>query len=128
MPAVTPDNTAIIGSVDVIRALLFGPPQHDAHMQAFRCRRTLDRLREQGDAGCLAIEEMQAEWREAAAQRVANDYDHNTASIRAALHRWQAGCFSTEAYRDIRANRIRELTRALDIAIEWQGAAAVAAE
>lgn len=94
------------------------PPQHDAHCHARRCRANLDRMAAQGDAGCASIEALQAQWREDEARRVAQDYDFNTASIRHALDRWTSGCFSDAGHRDIRANRIRQLTRALDIAIE----------
>ena len=96
------------------------PRQHDAHCHARRCRANLDRMAEQGDAGCASIEALQAQWREDEARRVAADYSHDTAAIRHALDRWQTGCFST-GHADMRANRIRQLTRALDIAIEWHG-------
>lgn len=129
-----PDNIVVTfrSPDEFFRALR--PPQHDAHVHAFRCRRNLDRLGAQNDAFRDACAEILAEEREAQAQRVAKDYDYNTASIRAALHRWTSGCFSppnialAAASPDYRAARIRQLTRALDISIERHGSAAVAAE
>lgn len=59
------------------------------------------------------------------AQRIAADYNFNTAGIRAAYDRWHTGCFSREPFAPTRA---RQLLRALDIAIERQGALAEAAE
>lgn len=116
---------------DFFRAL-FGDPQHDAHLKARRWELV---LRENEAASARAVTSIEdetaaiiAEGRERAAQRVAADYGYGTASIRAALHRWQSGCFSAVPCRDIRAQRVRELGRALDISIAWHGAASIAAE
>jgi NAD(P)H-hydrate repair Nnr-like enzyme with NAD(P)H-hydrate dehydratase domain len=126
-----PDNTLVLfASPEDFFAVMLGAPQHDAHMRAFRIRRNLDRMAAQGDALAEVAAEMLAETHEREAQRVAKDYDYNTASLRSALHRWTAGCFAPAnialcaAAPDYRAARIRQLTRALDIAIEHHQQAA----
>lgn len=109
------DNTAILfGSPEDFFAFVLGAPQHDAHMQAYRCRRNLDRMAAQGDAGCASIEQWQAE-------QAAERHGYNTAVLRQHLHRWEAGCFSREPYAP---TRVRVLRRALDIAIEHHARAA----
>lgn len=62
---------ATFRNADDFFASFLGPPQHDAHMQAFRCRRNLDRMAEQGDAGCASVEALMAEWAAARRARVA---------------------------------------------------------
>lgn len=115
----SPDNTLILfKSPEDFFARLCGASQHDAHMQAFRVRRNLDRMAAQGDAGMAAVYALTAELEEERAQRVAADYNFNTGALRAALDRWQTGCFSGADAPDYRAARVRQLSRALDIAVD----------
>lgn len=113
-------------------AAFFGPEDHDSHVRKYRAHRWLEDATAASKRGCEAVDQFVADEREAQAQRVARDYNYNTASIRAALDRWTTGPFSAPAWRGIRAARIRQLTRALDIAIGRQAgdalATAIAAE
>jgi hypothetical protein len=113
-------------------ASLRGPADHDAHVVT---RRHYLHAVEMRAASARAVEAMRAEAaainereRERQAQRVAADFNYNTAAIRGALHRWQYGCFSTRNDPAYRAARIRQLTRALDIAIAHHNPMATAAE
>lgn len=105
-------------------AAMFGPAQHDAHV---RCRAAHLWLAEKGrELSVLddVIAETLAESREREAQHLAEVHGYDTAALRRELHRFEAGCFSTEPYAKTRA---RKLGRALDIAVAWHGAASEAA-
>ena len=106
---------------------MFGPPQHDAHVHRRNAVKWLDEATASSKRGSAAVDQFVADYREKQAERVAEDHNYNTATIRAALDRWTSGCFDGPHYGEIRTARIRQLTRALDIAIE-RHALAVAAE
>lgn len=117
---------ATFPTVDDFFAALLGPRQHDAHVERYRAVRWMDEQLAGCARGAAAVEAIVAEEREREAQRVAADYGFNTATIRQALHRWEAGCFSGAEHGSLRTARIRQLTRALDIACEHHAMAGAA--
>ncbi|MCA1831200.1 MAG: hypothetical protein LC750_00370 [Actinobacteria bacterium] len=126
-----PGITAITGTAEDVLATMFGPPQHDAHARQWHRierRRRFEAEQPARQAAIRAfIDEAIADAHEQQAQRTAKDHNYNTAVIRQHLHRWEFGCFSDMAP-DVRAVRIRQLHRALDIAVDHHGALAEAAE
>lgn len=106
-------------------AAFFGPEDHDAHVRRYQAVKWLDEATAASKRGSAAVDEFVAELREREAERVAAVHGFDTAALRREIDRWSTGCFSREPFAP---TRIRQLTRALDIAIAKQGARAEAAE
>lgn len=113
------------GSVEDILAGMFGPPQHDAHVERFKSHKWLTEMQAGTLRGLAAVNQFVADLREAEAERLAATFKFDIPALRLEHHRWTRGGFAGRPGADARA---RQLRRALEIAADRRDAMLQAAE
>lgn len=120
------DNTALLfGSVESFFAIMFGPVQHDAHVECWRADKWLTSREAHAAAANLRCSELVDQIVEDNCRKLAERHGFSALNLRAELYRWEHGEFRNfyEA-----PSRVRQLRHALEIAREHSAARLEAAE
>jgi hypothetical protein len=108
------DNTALIfGSVEDFFSQIFGPAQHDAHVQCWRSDKFLTSREAHAAAANLRCSKLVDEIAEGEAQKLARVNDYSVLNLRSELYRWECGFMRGDRFA---GPRVRQLRRALEIA------------
>jgi hypothetical protein len=108
------DNTALIfGSVDHFFEAMFGPAQHDAHVDCWRSDKFLTSREAHAAAANLRCAALVDEIAEEQAQKLARVNGYSVVDLRATLHDWECGFMRGDRFA---GPRVRQLRRALEIA------------
>lgn len=123
-PTIGKDNTALLfGSVETFFAVMFGPAQHDAHVECWRGDKWLTSREAHAAAANLRCGALVDEIAEQRAQEIAETHRFSVLDLRAELYRWETGFMKGDRFAPF---RIRQIRRALEIAGERRAMAEAA--
>lgn len=92
---------------------MFGPSQHDSHVQCWRSDQWLTNREARAAAASLRCAAVVAEIAEQEAQKLARVNDYSILDLRASLYDWEREAMNGDR---IAIARVRQLRRALEIA------------